>query len=83
MSIQFRTDDEIARQGFRAYINEMPIDPTCADWLDTIALILTTPNYPTINCNWIITTTTGNTMSIKIHEFEVKHILISLSKIFQ
>lgn len=80
MSIQFQTDDQISRHGFRAYFNEMPIDPNCTDWLNRTALILTSPDFPTINCNWIITTTTGSIISINIHEFEVK---IYLSKIFQ
>ena len=48
------------------------IDQNCDDWLNLAALTLKTPEYPTINCNWIITTDRESTISISFHEFEVR-----------
>ena len=79
MTIQFITDDYAVSLGFRAYFNRIPIDPKCAEWLNTTALILTSPDYPTIDCLWIITASMGSTMSIKFQIFEVKKNLEFLS----
>ena len=74
MTIQFTTDDSYVKRGFKAYFNRIPIDPKCAEWLNTTALILASPDFPTINCIWIITASIGSTMSIKFQMFEVKNL---------
>ena len=74
MTIQFITDDYAVQRGFRAYFNRIPIDPKCAEWLNTTALVLVSPDYPTIACIWIITASIGSTMSIKFQMFEVKNL---------
>ena len=75
MTIQFITDDDTVEKGFRAYFNRIPIDTKCAEWLNTTALILASPDYPTIDCIRIITASIGSTISIKFQIFEVKKIL--------
>ena len=82
MTIQFTTDDYSVHKGFRAYFNRIPIDPKCVEWLNTTALILASPDYPTIACIWIITASIGSTMSIKFQMFEVKNLEYSLEKLF-
>ena len=82
MTIQFITDDYKVKEGFRAYFNRIPIDPKCAEWLNTTALILTSPDYPTIDCIWIITASIGSTMSINFQMVEVKNLEFLLQKLF-
>ena len=72
MTIQFITNAYEVQTGFRAYFNVIPIDTKCAEWLNTTALILASPDYPTNDCIWIITASMGSTMSIKFQIFEVK-----------
>ena len=72
MTIQFITDDQAVKQGFKTYIHRMPVDQNCVDWLNTISLILASPEYPNMNCTWIITASIGSTKSIKFQIFEVK-----------
>ena len=73
MSVQFQSDDMQVWYGFGAYFNQMPIsNANCADWLNMNTLTLTTPDYPTINCKWIITTSMESTISINFHGFEVR-----------
>ena len=73
MTIQFITDDWSVLQGFRAYFKRIPIDLNCFDWLNTTSLILASPEYPNMNCTWIITAPTpiGSTMSFIFTIFEV------------
>ena len=72
MTIQFITDDESVRRGFRTYFHRIPIDPYCSEWLNTTSLILASPEYPNMDCTWIITASIGSTMSINFQIFEVK-----------
>lgn len=72
MCVQFKTDQRLVRRGFKAHFKQIRIDQNCGDWLNTTALTLKTPDYPTINCNWIITTNMESTISISFYEFEVK-----------
>ena len=72
MTIQFITDDVAVHTGFKAYFNRIPIDLNCFDWLNTTSLILASPEYPNMDCTWIITASIGSTMSIKFQIFEVK-----------
>ena len=81
MTIQFITDDVAVHRGFKAYFNRKPIDLNCFDWLNTTSLILASPEYPNMNCTWILTASRGSTMSIKFQIFEVKYLEISLIQI--
>ena len=75
MLIQFVTDDHIVWAGFRAYFHYMPIDSNCANWLNMTSQILKTPDFPTIDCNWVITAPTiDSTIIIYFELFEVKYI---------
>ena len=72
MTIQFITDDLAVQTGFRTYIHRIPVDRNCFDWLNTTSLILASPEYPNMDCTWIITASIGSTMSINFQFFEVK-----------
>ena len=72
MTIQFITDDFEGKQGFKAYFNRISIDPNCSQWLNTTSLILASPEYPNMNCIWIMTASIGSNMSINFQIFEVK-----------
>ena len=73
MLVQFLTDDYGVFSGFRAYFHYMPIEPNCANWLNMTAQLLKTPDYPTIDCSWVITaSSTDSTIVINFESFEVK-----------
>ena len=73
MLVQFLTDDLDVQRGFRAYFHYMPIEPNCANWLNMTAQLLKTPDYPTIDCSWVITApSTDSTIVINFETFEVK-----------
>ena len=70
MTIQFITGS--VERGFRTYFHRIPIDPICSEWLNQTSLILASPEYPNMDCTWIITASIGSTMSINFQFFEVK-----------
>ena len=73
MLVQFLTDDQIVWDGFRAYFHYIPIEPNCANWLNMTAQLLKSPDYPTIDCSWVITVpSTDSTINIHFETFEVK-----------
>ena len=72
MTMQLITDDSTVNKGFSAYFNRIPINPYCSEWLNTTSLILVSPEYPNMDCTWIITASIGSTMSIKIQLLGVK-----------
>ena len=73
MLVQFLTDDESVLLGFRAYFQFLPIDTNCANWLNITAQLLKSPNYPIIDCSWVITAPTiDSTIIIYFEIFEVK-----------
>ena len=79
MFIQFLTDNSFVTRGFRAYFHYIPIEPNCANWLNMTAHLLKSPDYPTINCSWVITAPSiGVTIVIHIESFEVKCTFIFL-----
>ena len=73
MLVQFLTDDKLTHYGFRAFFHYMPIEPNCANWLNMTTQLLESPDYPTIDCSWVITAPSADS-SIVIHfeTFEVK-----------
>ena len=77
MLVQFLTDDENVWQGFRADFHYIPIDSNCANWLNMTSQLLKSPDYPTIDCSWIITASSiDSTIIIHFETFEVKLQLI-------
>ena len=77
MLVQFLTDDKEVFKGFYAYFHFIPIEPNCANWLNMTALLLKSPDYPSIDCSWVITAPkTDSTIGINFETFEVKYICI-------
>ena len=73
MLVQFLTDDQIVRDGFRAKFHYIPIEPNCTNWLNLTAQLLKSPDYPMINCSWVITAPLINDdIVIHFETFEVK-----------
>ena len=72
MLVQFVTDHHWSVDGFSAKINYTPINPICMDWLNITSGYLTSPEYPTLDCSWVITVSLSSTISIQFHTFEVK-----------
>ena len=73
MLVQFVTDHEYSLLGFLAESHHTPINPICKDWLNKITGFLTSPDYPTMNCSWVITTCMTCTISIQFQVFEVNY----------
>ena len=72
MLVQFVTDHEGTWFGFSARIHHTPINPICKDWLNITSGYLTSPEYPTQECSWVITASMGSTISIQFDTSEVK-----------
>ena len=72
MLVQFLTDDQIVWAGFRAYFYFIPIEPNCANWLNMKTQLLKSPDYPTIDCYWVVTAPSmDSTIVINFETFEV------------
>ena len=73
MLVQFSTDDDQVYLGFKAYFHYIPIDSNCANWLNISAQLLKSPDYPTIDCSWVITAPSiSSSITIDFEIFEVK-----------
>ena len=72
MLVKFVTDHDTLWDGFSAKIHYTPINPICKDWLNITSGYLTSPEYPTQDCSWVITASMSSTISIQFHNFEVK-----------
>ena len=73
MLVQFLTDDYDVHWGFKASFHQIPIEPSCAKWLNMTAELLESPDYPTIDCSWVITApSTDSIINIQYENFEVK-----------
>ena len=78
MLVQFLTDDYGAHWGFKAVFHQIPIEPSCAKWLNMTAELLESPDYPTIDCSWVITAPSiDSTIIIYFEIFEVRYTLTS------
>ena len=76
MLVQFLSDDELVLKGFRAYFHYVTIKSNCENWLDRTAHLLKSPDYPTIDCTWVITAPSiDSTIIIEFASFEVIHLL--------
>ena len=72
MLVQFLTDDYMVFWGFKAYFHFIPIDSNCENWLDRTASLLKSPDYPAIDCSWVITAPSiASTIIIQFASFEV------------
>ena len=72
MLVQFLTDDYDTSMGFNAFFDYMPIEQNCANWLNMTAQLLKSPDYPNIDCSWVITAPTiDSTIIIHFVMFEV------------
>ena len=73
MMVQFLTDNVDVQIGFIAHFHYIPIEPNCVNWLNMTAQHLKSPDYPTIDCSWIITAPLiASTIVINFETFEVK-----------
>ena len=72
MTVQFLTDDLGTDNGFRAFFKYIPIEPNCTNWLKKTEQLLKSPDYPTINCSWVITAGTNSKIVINFETFQVK-----------
>ena len=73
MLVQFLTDDYMVFWGFKAYFHFIPIDSNCENWLDRTASLLKSPDYPAIDCSWVITAPSiASTIIIQFASFEVE-----------
>ena len=71
MLVQFLTDGEYTLAGFNTSFYFNPINNNCTDWLTSGKLI--SPNYPIMNCSWVITAPIGSIIYIEFEAFEVKY----------
>ena len=73
MLVQFLTDDIAVQRGFLAYFHYIPIEPNCVNWLNMTAQVLKSPDYPIIDCSWVITAPSrGSNCTIHFETFKVK-----------
>ena len=72
MLVQFLTNDQPVFEGFNANFHYIPIEQNCVNWLDMTAKLLKSPDYPTIDCTWVITAPSiDNSIKIHLETFEV------------
>ena len=72
MLVQFLTDDAYVSDGFRVYFHYIPIETNCVNWLNMKTQMLKSPDYPTIDCNWVITAPKiDSSININFNSFEV------------
>ena len=64
MLVQFLTDNRSRFIGFKAYFHYIPIEPNCLNWLNMTTKLLKSPDYPKIDCSWVITTMSINSMIV-------------------
>ena len=76
MWIKFNSDGLISADGFSINFYYTPIDTICKDWLNMTSGYLTSPDFPTIDCNWVITASMGSTIIIQFQMLEVHNILV-------
>ena len=75
MLVQFLTDNDDVMGGFRAYFHYIPIELNCTNWLNMTSKLLKSPDYPSIDCSWVITAPKiDSTIIIQFDTFEVNWI---------
>ena len=73
MLVQFLTDDIWVKHGWAAFIHYIPIEPDCASWLNMPDQFLKSPNYPTINCSWVIANSIDSSIVLNFETIEVNN----------
>ena len=72
MLVNFVTNKDFTNQGFEAKFSYIPIDHLCNLWFDASSGYLTSPEFPTTNCSWVITSSSMiTTISMHLEKFEV------------
>ena len=72
MLVNFVTNKDFTAEGFKAKFSYIPIDESCNLWFDGSSGYLTSPEFPTTNCSWVITSSSmTTTISIHFEKFEV------------
>ena len=69
MLVQLLTDGENTKRGFNASFNFNPINKNCTNWLTSDKLV--SPNYPKINCSWLVTASMNSIIYIEFENFQV------------
>ena len=54
MMIHFTTDCCFTGDGWLAYYEYVPFDQQCTDWFDIATFSITSPDFPVIDCSWVI-----------------------------
>ena len=72
MLVQFITDDKLSYYGFSAKFHHTLVNTICQNWLNITSGFITSKDYLTIKCSWVITAPMGSTISIQFHVFKVK-----------
>ena len=73
MLVQFVESREFVERGFKAYFHYIPIDSNCANWLNMTVQLLKSPDFPTIECSFvIIAPTMDSTIIIHFETFKVE-----------
>ena len=73
MLVQFLTDEVWVKHGFDAIIRYIPIKPDCANWLNMPDQFLNSPDYPTINCSWVIANSIDSSIVLNFETIEVNN----------
>ena len=72
MLVNFVTNKDFTAEGFKAKFSYIPIDHLCNLWFDASSGFLTSPEFSTTNCSWVITSSsTTTTISMHFEKFEV------------
>ena len=72
MLVNFVTNKDFTAEGFEAKFSYIPIDELCNLWFDGSSGYLTSPEFPTTNCSWVITSSSmTTTISMHFEKFEV------------
>ena len=78
MLVQLLTDGENTKRGFNASFNFNPINKNCTNWLTSDKLV--SPNYPKINCSWLVTASMNSIIYIEFENFQVNcHSITSIT----
>ena len=70
LTVQFLTNDDETNWGFKSFFNYIPINPYCSNWLNMATKLLESPDYPTIDCSWVITAPFIDSLIVIQFDFE-------------
>ena len=70
LTVQFLTNDDETNWGFKSFFNYIPINPYCSNWFNMTTKLLESPDYPTIDCSWVITAPFIDSLIVIQFDFE-------------